>query len=139
MPKTLPNVVKDAKGSYLKNPARRPKGEPQTGKGIGDPPTCLSKDEKKIWKRIVSETAPGVLQSSDRSMFMLFVKLATKLYLNESMMVGEMQLFSSLGSKFGLSPCDRQKLTVEQPKESKLTQFLTRGGDKVITIPKPQP
>jgi phage terminase small subunit len=133
MPRTLPSAVKDAKGCYIKNPARRPKGEPNTGKGIGQPPSCLNKDEKKVWKKIVSETAQGVLQSSDRTLFILFVRLATKLYLNESMMVGEMGLFATLGSKFGMSPADRQKITVDQPKESNLAKFLAHG-QKVVEI-----
>ena len=135
MARTLPSAVKDAKGCYLKNPQRRPKGEPQTEKGIGDPPSFLSKEEKKVWKKIVSETANGVLQSSDRTLFILFVKLATKLYSNEKMMGTEMAQFTVLGSKFGMSPADRQKISVDQPKESSLSKFLANKG-KVVTIDK---
>ena len=66
MPKTLPSAVKEARGCYIKNPGRRPKGEPQTGKGLGSPPACLSVEEKKVWKKIAAEIASGVLQSPKR-------------------------------------------------------------------------
>lgn len=134
MPKTLPSAVKEARGCYIKNPGRRPQGEPQTGKGLGSPPACLSVEEKKVWKKIAAEIASGVLQSSDRTLFMLFTRLATKLYLNDPLNGVEMSVLAQLGSKMGLSPVDRQKVVVNQPKESALAKFLSGKGEKVTSI-----
>jgi len=118
--------VKDARGCYLKNPQRRNPNEPIAKGDIGNPPTSMSKEEKKTWKRIVKETAPGVLQSSDRLLFELLVTLATRLRLKEPMKVGELQQLISLGARFGMSPTDRQKISADKPKESPLATFLSR-------------
>jgi hypothetical protein len=86
----------------------------------------MSKEEKKTWKRIVKETAPGVLQSSDRLLFELLVTLATRLRLKEPMKVGELAQLISLGARFGMSPTDRQKISADKPKESTLATFMAR-------------
>ena len=122
----LPSAVKDAKGCYLKNPQRRNPKEPVASGDIGNPPMSMSKEEKKTWKRIVKETAPGVLQSSDRLLFELLVTLATRLRLKEPMKVGELAQLISLGARFGMSPTDRQKVSADKPKESSLATFMAR-------------
>lgn len=122
----LPSAVKDARGCYIKNPGRRNPNEPIASGAIGNAPSSMSKEEKKTWNRIVKETAPGVLQSSDRLLFELLVTLATKLRLKEPMKVGELAQLISLGARFGMSPTDRQRIAVEKPKESALAQFMAR-------------
>lgn len=39
---------------------------PDPAPGLGRPPTHLSKEEKKAWKEIEKQAAPGVLTISDR-------------------------------------------------------------------------
>lgn len=70
-----PTVVLDAKGAFTKNPNRARPDEPTTDHPIGNPPSYLSKDEKKIWKERVKQAIPGVLKYSDRTAFELLVRL----------------------------------------------------------------
>lgn len=86
----------------------------------------MSDEEKKIWKQLAKECLPGVVKQSDRTAFTLLVKLATKLYNNEEMRVGEMAVMISLCSRFALTPADRSKVAIEQPKESALDSFIAR-------------
>jgi phage terminase small subunit len=121
-----PTAILDAKGAFIINPQRARENEPTSGRPIGPPPKCLSSDEKKVWKLLVKQSLPGVLMESDTTLFMLLVRLTTKLYKNQPLMVGEMSQLISLGSKFAMNPADRSKVSVEQPKESALSTFLNR-------------
>jgi hypothetical protein len=121
-----PTAILDAKGAYLINPQRERGHEPTSNKSIGAPPKCLSPDEKKTWKLLLKQSLPGVLMESDTTLFLLLVRLTTKLYKNEPMMVGEMSQLISLGAKFAMSPADRSKVSVDKPKESSLSAFLNR-------------
>src|SRR5579871_2522191 len=106
-----PTAVLDAKGAFGKNPDRKRSAEPTTDQPIGNPPTYLSKDEKKIWKELAKQSLPGVLKYSDRASFELLVRLTSTMrsdYAN--MRVAEKSLFISLCSRFALTPADRSKV-----------------------------
>ncbi len=101
--------------------------EPTTDQPIGNPPTYLSKDEKKIRKELTKQSLPGVLKFSDRASFELLVRLTSTMRSNyANMRVADKSLFVSLCSRFALTPADRSKVNVEQPKKSNLQAFLTR-------------
>ena len=121
-----PTSILDAKGAFIRHPERSRPNEPQSDRPLGSPPKGMSDEEKKIWKQLAKECLPGVVKQSDRTAFTLLVKLATKLYNNEEMRVGEMAVMISLCSRFALTPADRSKVAIEQPKESALQEFLTR-------------
>jgi len=121
-----PTEILDARGAYLVNPNRRPENEPTTDRPIGNPPSNLSKEEKKVWKLLVRECLPGVLKESDRTYFMLMVRLSTKLYTNQPMKSVEISQLISLGGRFAMTPADRSKVQVDKPKESSLSQFMQR-------------
>jgi phage terminase small subunit len=135
-----PSAILDAKGSFLTHKDRVRSNEPVTGEPIGPPPKWLSAAEKRVWKELVKQSAPGVLMASDREAFELLVKLATKKrYHFDQMMVGEISQFISLASRFAMTPSDRSKVVVDKPKESQLGQFLARRSQapvppKVVSI-----
>jgi phage terminase small subunit len=122
-----PTAVLDAKGAFGKNPNRQRNAEPTTDQSIGNPPTHLSQPEKKIWRELTKQALPGVLKYSDRAAFELLVRLTSTMRTDyATMRVADKSLFVSLCSRFALTPADRSKVAVEQPKKSNLQAFLTR-------------
>jgi hypothetical protein len=122
-----PTEILDAKGAFAKNPNRERSSEPTTNQPIGNPPTYLSKPEKKIWKELVKQSLPGVLKYSDRAAFELLVRLTSTIRTDyATMRVADKSLFVSLCSRFALTPADRSKVSVEQPKKSSLQMFIAR-------------
>lgn len=121
-----PTSILDAKGSFLTHKNRQRPDEPTSDRPIGGPPKELSPEERKRWKQLAAQALPGVLLESDRLMFAVLVRLATKFYSGLPMMASETAQMISLSSKFALNPADRSKVTVEKPKQSSLSQFISR-------------
>jgi hypothetical protein len=121
-----PTSILEAKGSFLTHKNRQRPNEPTVDRPIGNAPPSMSKDERKVWKQLAKQACPGVLMESDRLMFAVLVRLATKFYANEPMMAAETAQMITLSSKFALNPADRSKVSVEQPKKSSLSTFLAR-------------
>lgn len=121
-----PTNILDAKGSFLTHKNRQRPNEPTTDRPIGNAPTSMSKAERKVWKQLVKQACPGVLKESDRLLFALLVRLATKFYNNEPMMAAETSQMITLSSKFAMNPADRSKVNVEKPKSSSLSLFLAK-------------
>ena len=123
----IPTSIQDAKGAFLKDPQRKRPNEPGTDRPIGNPPTYLSKPEKKVWKQLAAQALPGVLMESDRLLFAVLVRLANKFYTGAAMMASETSQMIQLSSKFAMNPADRSKVSVEKPKQSGLSLFLAKG------------
>jgi hypothetical protein len=121
-----PTSISDAKGSFITHKNRRRPDEPTVDRPIGNAPTSMSKDERKVWKQLAAQSCPGVLMQSDRLMFAVLVRLAAKFYTNGPMMAAETAQMITLSSKFALNPADRSKVSVEKPKTSSLSTFLSR-------------
>jgi len=120
-----PTAILDAKGAFIVNPQRRRPGEPKSHRPLSKtPPKFLSLPEKKVWKELYKQIIPGVVFESDRLLFTLLVRLATKLYNNEHLLGTEMSTLISLGARFAMTPADRSRVVVEQQKTSKLDQFI---------------
>jgi phage terminase small subunit len=121
-----PTSILDGKGSFINRPSRLRPNEPIVDKPIGDPPDHMSKAERKTWRDLVKQIAPGVLMESDRLIFSVLVRLATKFTNNETMMVMETNQLITLSAKFAMNPADRSRVSVEKPKQSALSQFLAK-------------
>ncbi len=119
-----PTAILDAKGGFLTHKDRQRPREPISTKPIGSPPKSFSAAEKKVWKELAGQACPGVLLESDRLLFAVLVRLATKFYAREQMMGTEVSQLITLSSKFAMNPADRSKVEVERPKSSSLTSFL---------------
>lgn len=121
-----PTAILDANGAFLANPDRKRPNEP-SARSLGSAPKWLSKEEKRVWKELVKQAAPGVLMSSDRSAFELLVRLTCKMRTEFAAMTGaQMGQFISLCSRFAMTPADRSKVSVAKPKESVLSAFMKR-------------
>jgi hypothetical protein len=97
------------------------------GKSLGSPSVHLSLEEKKVWRDMVKRACPGVLFESDRDHFELCVRLCTKMRYNwEKMTAAEMSQFTSLGSRFAMTPADRSRVVVAAAPKSSLQEFLKR-------------
>jgi hypothetical protein len=120
---TQPSAISDMKGYYLKHPERKPVGEPVVTKPLGGSPKHLTEDEKKLWREFARMVPYGVAKFSDRWAVEKLVRLFAK-ERKGTIRVAEGGQLLALLAKFGLTPSDRTKVSVEVPKESALTKFL---------------
>jgi hypothetical protein len=121
-----PAAVSDANGYFLQHPERKRPNEPTTSKPLGPAPKWLSKEERKVWKDLAKQCLPGVLMFSDRLAFEMLVVLTTSFRARAPMLAAERLLMVNLCARFALTPADRARVQVEQPKESKLNKFLNK-------------
>jgi phage terminase small subunit len=103
---------------------------------IGSAPKHLSDDEKKIWREFVRGLAPGVGKSSDRWAAESIVRLKAKERAG-TIQGNELAQLTSLYGRFGLTPADRAKISVETPKENRLQKFLQRCNTGTNCTPSP--
>ncbi len=97
------------------------RGELVLGSGKPEAPDWLLPEGKAEWDRLLS-VGPyaAVIEKPDRALLAVYCQLwarfvegeQTKEYLSGR----ELQSLVSLGAKFGLSPTDRTKMPVSQPK-----------------------
>jgi hypothetical protein len=132
-----PTAILDAQGSFMRHPERARENEPETDgkKPLGNPPSYLSVDQKRIWRELRKQMLPGVCFESDRTAFELLVRLVCKMR-DDTINRSEVSSLIALTSRFAMNPADRSKVAVEKPKESKLDKFLKRSAP---SVPVPQP
>ncbi len=121
-PKTPTNVLQ-LKGSYKKNPNRKPEAgtEPELKAGVGSPPEYLEDDVKAVWHEIVSLACDGVLGDSDRLILELAATLMAEFRRGGRDEQGRplftdarlSRLQAALG-QLGMTPADRSKVKVPQ-------------------------
>ena len=124
-----PTAILDAKGAFILHPERRNDGEPETDRPLGPPPKYLSAAHKKIWKEVAKRCLPGVVTESDRDAFEMMIRLTYDMR-NDSVdhpFTGVQRgNLIALWSRFAMTPADRSRVTVDKPKESKLSAFMKR-------------
>ncbi len=98
----------ELKGAYLHDPKRR-KVENITDKAIGDPPTHLDENEKKIWAEIIFYQPPGLVVATDRPALAKFCQLEAKTRA-KNITASEAQLWLKLLQLFGMTPSSRAAL-----------------------------
>lgn len=118
-----PTAILDSKGAFIANPQRKRIGEPQPTGSLGSAPKWLSDEEKKIWREFVRGLPPGVGKSSDRWAAESLVLLKAK-ERGGTIRGNELGQLTLLYGRFGLTPADRVRISVEVPKESALQKFL---------------
>ncbi len=123
-----PTAQLDAKGSFIKHPERERTGSEvlESAPSLDAPRKELSRELKTVWLEIKSYLAPGVLKLSDGPAFESLVRLIAKDRLG-FMSTSERGQMITLLSRFGMTPSDRSKVTVDAPKESPLAKFLSRA------------
>jgi hypothetical protein len=121
-----PTPILEGRGGFITHKNRLRPNEPTQDSPIGNAPASMSKPEKKQWRELVKQCCPGVLKESDRLLFALLVRLATRFYANEPLLCAETAMIITLSSKFAMNPADRSKVSVEKPKQSALGMFLMK-------------
>jgi len=130
-----PSAVLEAKGAFIQNPQRSRPNEPTGNQPLGRAPDFLklTEQEKELWDVLASKLLPGVAYESDEMMFGMLVILSNKVIEREELPSADKALLSSLSSRFAMTPADRSKVQVEQPKESSLSKFISRRPNVVPT------
>jgi hypothetical protein len=106
-----PTAIREARGDFIKNPARRPKGEIKPEGDLGDPPAHFDKAHRKLWFDIKKTLPFGIACRFDVVKFEMLICLIWKFRNNrEAMEVGEMNLMDKILGQFGGSPADRTKI-----------------------------
>jgi hypothetical protein len=127
-----PTALLEATGRFLHDPQRRRarEHEPKIVGALGEPHRDLNRQEKRIWRELAGELPPGVAGNSDRLAFRKLVRLES-LSRQGVTKVTEEQLLRSYLAAFGMTPSDRNRVTVMpvQPslKDDPLAEFLDRG------------
>lgn len=129
-----PTAILDAKGAFIKDPQRSRPNEPKSTRPLGKPPKWLSGEQKKIWKEMAKRLLPGVGSASDRDAFEMMVRLTEHMRSGVPMRSADRQTLISLWSRFAMTPADQSKVSVEQPKESKLGRFVANSPNVVVPI-----
>lgn len=114
-----PTKLLDARGAFKKDPQRKRHGEPEVRDPLGSPPDWLTEFQLVEWREIVHRAPLGVLTAADWHS----VAIASVLYAEfktdaASMPVARITTLEKLLGKFGMSPSDRAKLSIEKPKDA---------------------
>ena len=83
---------------------------------IGDAPEYMSIEEKNTWAEIVERIPPGIAGDSDRITMEILTRLLVK-FREGSISGVELTLLLRTIQKFGLSPLDRDSVTVIPPEK----------------------
>ena len=94
--------------------AARELNEPKPTTGLGNVPSHLSENQRKIWKKLVATIPDGILFAIDAVVIELTVRLTEKMHLGvlKSNEIG--QLRGCLAS-LGATPADRSRVSVVPP------------------------
>lgn len=123
----IPTAIQDAKGAYLMTENRKNKNELKPdGELTKTPPSYLKTDtEKKVWREFVKGLPPGLGTAWDKRLAISLVKLLAKEEDNIISCPERAQLIT-LAAKFGMTPSDRARFSIESQPKSKLTAFLAK-------------
>jgi hypothetical protein len=115
-PRTPTNIL-DARGAFKDHPDRKRAraNEPIVTAPLGDPPEGLTGDQLGCWKEIVTVAPAGVLRSSDRMAVEEAARILTKIRQGGAS-TEERRLFLNYLGRFGMTPSDRSKVSVDKPK-----------------------
>lgn len=106
-------AVLEAGGAFERNPARARHEEPNTGRGIGPAPDHLTELARQVWDEIVGDCAPGVFQSSDRTMMGCLATLVAEFRDDPGAFGGrKYQTLMALLARCGMTPSDRSRVYV---------------------------
>jgi hypothetical protein len=134
-----PTAILEARGAFLPgaNPARRRVNEPKPSKPLGRAPKYLNETECAVWAEIAKRLPAGVAMEPDRDAFELLVRLTVKMRAGELSGKGRGTIIT-LWSRFGMTPSDRARLSIEPPKDSTLEKFLKNKPAPAPVLIRPQ-
>jgi phage terminase small subunit len=122
-----PTRLLELEGSFQTHPERRRARamEPKVIGDLGAPPACLDEEEKAFWWELSPTFPDGLAGKSDRFAFEDLVVLAVKARRGTALL-SERRLLAVYLSKFGLTPADRNKVSISHVETDPLGEFLER-------------
>jgi hypothetical protein len=130
-----PTAVLELNGAFQHDPQRKEAraNEPDGVGELGSPPTWMTDEEKKIWRKY-KKTAPW-LTASDELAYIAVVKLTVKIW-SGTAKSADFSSYKALLSSLGLTAADRSKVNAapkktEQPHDE--WTVLHRPGNTVRT------
>ena len=120
-----PTAILEASGAFLRHPERRRarEMEPKPSSPLGQPPKRLPREQKCIWRELLSQITPGIAKISDRLLFEVLVVLTSRFREGRATPT-ELRLITSIATKFGLSPADRSRVAVSEDEFSSESRGL---------------
>ncbi len=115
-----PTKVLELRGSFTHNPSRKRErmNEPIVTNPLGDPPTRLTPEQKNAWLEVSNNCCHGVLTQADRHSLEIAAVLLAEFWVNGVNMKGtHLNTLNTLLSKMGMTPSDRSKVSVPEPKK----------------------
>lgn len=109
-------------GSIKANPARYKDRTqvPVSNGDLGEPPAAMSKAAKNVWAELATQAPEGLLTFADRMLVELACSLICKMRNRRAVATkGDQQLLLQTLSKLGLTPIDRDRVTVKPPEKPK--------------------
>lgn len=115
-----PNHLKLINGSAKHNPDRHRDDHliPEPKKlDVGNPPRYFNKELKKVWREVKKIIPDGVAGDSDRISFEMLCLVIYRIRTSDDFVASHFQQYIALSSRFGLTPSDRQKVKIPEPKK----------------------
>lgn len=120
-----PALLKELNGSAAHDPGRVNQNAPVPARGIGPAPDHFCEARVELWDYLVRIMHPGVLGEPDRLTFELMVELYYRHRFGDRekdsvlpvLNGGEMNQLISLAARFGMTPADRQKISMPEGKK----------------------
>lgn len=114
-----PREIAELKGAVEKNPQRYKGYPPKLDMPLGDAPLHISESAQSCWFELSAFSPPGVLTGAER----IPMELASNLLAEyrESpcdFQVGKYTHLIGLLARFGMTPSDRQKLSIAKEEEA---------------------
>ena len=113
-----PREVAEIKGADKRNPQRYESEPPKSSLPLGDAPKHLSEAAQSCWFEISTYSVPGVMTGADRLMLEMASNLLAEYRTDPiGFAIGKYAHLIGLLARFGMSPADRQKLSIDKPKD----------------------
>lgn len=113
-----PREVAELKGAHKKDPQRYRGETPKANLPLGEAPDHMNGKAQSCWFELSTYALPGVLTGADRVMLEMASNLLAEYRVDPTeFSVGKYTHLIGLLARFGMSPADRQKLSVDKPKE----------------------
>ena len=117
--RTPSNILK-LTGAYKKNPQRKRGEEPEGATFKKTAPTKMEPALKKIWRELIRDIAPGVLQQGDRILLEQTTILIGRMRENsDEFTASQHQTLISCLARLGMTPADRSKVVVPKVTRNK--------------------
>ena len=119
-----PSNVLEFRGSFKKNPSRRRKVIKASDEPIGSPPGYLTQEQVDVWHEILRIAPPGIIKATDRMPLEVLTCLMCEFRQGPTLFTASRiaQLMALFG-RFGLTPADREKMSMQQDEPVKQDQY----------------